>query len=154
MPAFDVTNPIAAYSTHCFPPDAGVPVFITVYKTGAATAEDVAGYLMFTDRPAAAPYRDRVSVVQQYVVKHFRTAQFAAVQALLQHRLDGLRQPMSIHYVGEEAEGGWTTLDAGASPGLATELLPLVTPEPAVAAPEKVVTKVKAVARRKKAAKK
>lgn len=160
MPPFDVTNPIMGYSTHFFPPDVGVPVFVTLYKTGAATFEDVAGYLMFTDQPATGLFRDRVSALHLYIVKHFRRSQFAEVLALLQHRLDNLRQSMSIHYVGDDAEGGWATLDAGASPGLDSTLIPLVTaaaaspPVPAPAARENTLTKVKAVRKRRKAAKK
>lgn len=128
MHQFDITQPIAAYSTHFFPPDAGVPAFITVYKTGTATHDDVAGYLMFTDRPVTGEYRDWISSEHQYIVKHFRVAQFAGVQVLLQHRLDHQKQGMSIHYVGDTIVGGWTTLDAGASPGLDPALLPLVMP--------------------------
>jgi hypothetical protein len=134
MAQFDVTQPIMAYSTHFFPPDAAVPVYITVYKTGCASQDDVAGYLMFTDHPVAGHYCDWLSSEHQYIVKHFRFAQFADVQALLQHRLDQQRQGMSIHYVGAEIVGGWTTLDAGASPGLDSTLMPLVTPKPLRAA--------------------
>jgi hypothetical protein len=134
MAQFDITNPISAYSTHFFPPDAGVPVFIMVYKTGVATAEhDVAGYLMFTDHSMTGEYRDWISSEHQFIVKHFRVAQFASVQALLQHRLDLQKLGMSIHYVGEEIVGGWTTLDAGTSPGLDPDLAPLVMPSAAKA---------------------
>jgi hypothetical protein len=128
MAQFDITNPIAAYSIHFFPPDANVPVFISVYKTGIATAEDVAGYLMFTDHSMVGDYRDWLSSENQYIVKHFRVAQFGDVQNLLQHRIDILRQMLSIHYVGEQIVGGWTTLDAGTSPGLDSVLKPMVTP--------------------------
>jgi hypothetical protein len=85
-------------------------------------------------------------------VKHFRSAQFAAVQTLLQHRLDSLKQPMSIHYVGDETAGGWTTLDAGVSPGLDASFEPLVAKAKPTAARVAVVTKHKAPA--KKGAKK
>lgn len=128
MAQFDITQQITAYSTHFFPPDSGVPVFIMVYKTGVATHDDVAGYLMFTDRPVTGEYRDWISSEHQFIVKHFRVAQFAGVQALLQHRLDHSKLGMSIHYVGEAIVGGWTTLDAGTSPGLDPALMPLVTP--------------------------
>jgi len=129
MALFDITHPIAAYSTHFFPPDAGVPVFITVYKTGVATAErDVAGYLMFTDHSMTGEYRDWISSEHQFIVKHFRVAQLPSVQSLLQHRIDNLKQGMSIHYVGDAIVGGWTTLDAGSSPGLDPDLAPLVMP--------------------------
>jgi hypothetical protein len=129
MAQFDITQPIIGYSTHFFPPDADVPVYITLYKSGAATHDDVAGYLMFTDHPVTGHYRDWLSSEHQYIVKHFRFAQFADVQALLQHRLDHQKQGMSIHYVGGHIVGGWTTLDAGASPGLDPALMPLVTPK-------------------------
>lgn len=122
----DVTQLITAHSTHFFPPDAKIPVYITVYKTGSATVEDVAGYLMFTEQPLSGDFRDRLHSEHQAIVKHFGLAQFAAVQQLLIHRLDHVRQGLSLHYVGEEIVGGWTTLDAGASPGLDLELLPLV----------------------------
>jgi hypothetical protein len=129
MAQFDITNPISAYSTHFFPPDAGVPVFIMAYKTGSATAEhDVAGYLMFTDHSMTGEYRDWISSEHQFIVKHFRVAQFESVQSLLRHRVDNLKLGMSIHYVGDEIVGGWTTLDAGASPGLDPDLAPLVMP--------------------------
>jgi hypothetical protein len=128
MARFDVTNAIAAYSTHFFPPDVNVPVFITVYKSGSAAVDDVAGYLMFTDHAAANDYRDWLSSEHQYIVKHFRAAQFHAVLSLLQNRIDLQKQGLSIHYVGEGIVGGWTTLDAGTSPGLDPVLMPLVTP--------------------------
>jgi hypothetical protein len=127
MAGFDITNPITSYSTHFFPRDADIPVFIMVYKSGPSSFDDVAGYLMFTDKPSAGLFRDRVSPTSSYIVKHFPLARFGDVQALLRHRLDYLKQPMSIHYIGDEIEGGWTTLDAGASPGLDPELTSLVT---------------------------
>jgi len=136
MPPFDVTQPISAYSIHFFPPDATVSIFITVYKTGAATQEDVAGYLMFTDHPLVGSCRDRLMFETQSIVKHFPLCQFDAVQELLRHRIDGQKQGMSMHYVGDAETGGWTTLDAGASPGLDAALLPLVSsmaPKPTVA---------------------
>ena len=126
MAQYDIAHPIAGYSTHFFPADAGIPVFVTVYKTGSATYDDVAGYLVFSDQPSSGNYRDRILGEHNAIVKHFRSAQFAAVQALLQHRLDGQRQQISIHYVGEDTAGGWTTLDAGASPGLEPSFEPLV----------------------------
>src|SRR5262249_20822761 len=127
MAQFDVTQFFSAYSTHFFPADVGVPVFITAYKTGTATADDVAGYLMFTDRPLTGDYRDRLHTEMQSIVKHFRPCQLSSVLQLLQQRLDQLKQGMSLHYVGDHTAGGWTTLDAGASPGLDPVLLPLVT---------------------------
>jgi hypothetical protein len=127
MPSYDVTNPIVAYSTHFFPREAAIPAFIMVYKNPPMSFDDVAGYLMFTDQPPTGSFRDRISPVYSYVVKHFPVAQLGEIQTLLRHRLDYLKQPMSIHYVGEDEEGGWTTLDAGASPGLDPALTPLVT---------------------------
>lgn len=139
MVQHDVTQPISAYSTHFFPPNAGTPVFITVYKTGSAAADDVAGYLMFTDQPLTGDYRDRLHGEQQAIIKHFRLCQFAGVLQLLHYRLDHIKQGMSLHYMGDRTVGGWTTLDAGASPGLDPALMPLVSsPAPvAAAAPAK-----------------
>lgn len=150
MAQFDIAHPIAAYSTHFFPADAGIPVFVTVYKTGSATYDDVAGYLVFSDQPASGNYRDRILGEHNAIVKHFRSGQFAAVQALLQHRLDNQRQAISMHYVGDEMVGGWTTLDAGASPGLEPSFEPLVR----ALAPATVATVAKSKAPAKKAAKK
>ncbi|MCE9530527.1 MAG: hypothetical protein K8T89_05260 [Planctomycetes bacterium] len=145
MVQYDVTQPIAAYSTHFFPPDALVPIFITVYKTGSATLEDVAGHLLFTNHPLSGSCQDRLSADLQGIVKHFRLDQFDSILQMLKHRLDFLKQGMSMHYVGEESIGGWTTLDAGASPGLDGSLLPLVTsPKKAVktvAGPKKAAVK-------------
>jgi hypothetical protein len=135
MPSYDVTNPIVAYSTHFFPREAAIPVFIMVYKNPPTTFDDVAGYLMFTDQPPTGNFRDNISPVSSYIVKHFPIAQLGEIQTLLRHRLDYLKQPMSIHYVGDHAVGGWTTLDAGASPGLDPALIPLVTARSAKAAP-------------------
>lgn len=126
MAQYDIAYPIAAYSTHFFPADAGIPVFVTVYKTGSAGYDDVAGYLVFSDQPISGNYRDRILGEHNAIVKHFRSAQFAAVQTLLQHRIDSLKQALSIHYVGDEMTGGWTTLDAGVSPGLEPSFEPLV----------------------------
>ena len=154
MAKYDVTQPISAYSTHYFPPDAGVPVFITVYKVGSASADDVAGHLMFTDLPLAGDYRDRLHGEQQVIVKHFRLGQFPGVLQLLQQRLDHCKQGMSMHYVGDETAGGWTTLDAGASPGLDPLLRPLVTsPRPAASAAAVAPAK-KLAAKKKRAGKK
>jgi hypothetical protein len=147
MAQFDVTNPISAYSTHFFPPDVAVPVFITVYKTGSATPDDVAGYLMFTDHPIPGEYHDWLSSEQQFIVKHFRASQFVDVLSVLQHRIEHLKQGLSIHYLGEKIVGGWTTLDAGSSPGLDPVLKPMVMPATrapkAKKTPRKVSTKKK-----------
>jgi hypothetical protein len=154
MAQYDVTQPISAYSTHFFPPNVGVPVFITVYKMGSASADDVAGHLMFTDLPLAGAYRDRLQGAQQAIVKNFRLGQFAGVLQLLQQRLDHFRQGMSMHYVGDETAGGWTTLDAGASPGLDPELLPLVTPPRAASFKAAVAPAKKPAVKKKRAGKK
>jgi hypothetical protein len=139
MAQYDIAHPIAAYSTHFFPADAGIPVFVTVYKTGSASYDDVAGYLVFSDQPMGGTYRDRLIGEHNAIVKHFRSQQFAAVQTLLQHRLDSLKLTMSIHYVGDELAGGWTTLDAGVSPGLESSFVLLVRSEKSVAAPTTTV---------------
>src|SRR6187402_1214270 len=100
MQQHDVTHAFTGYSTHFFPPDVGVPVFITVYKTGSATAEDVAGYLLFTNQTLSGEYRDRLMGQGPAIVKHFRLSQFDSVAQLLRHRLDYLKQGMSLHYMG------------------------------------------------------
>lgn len=142
MAQHDVTQFITAYSTHFFPPDAGVPVFVTVYKSGSATLEDVAGHLIFTNHNLTGEYRDRLSGEGMSIIKHFRLSQFEPVCHLLRHRLDYLKQGMSLHYVGDDLVGGFTTLDAGASPGLDPALLPLVTPTMAnVPAPKAIEKK-------------
>jgi hypothetical protein len=127
MAKHDIAHFISGYSTHFFPPNAAIPVFITLYKTGSASADDVAGYLMFTDQPLTDGFQDRLQSEPQAIVKHFHMSQFGAVMHLLQLRLDHLKQGVSMHYMGEDAVGGWTTLDAGASPGLDPALLPYVT---------------------------
>ncbi len=155
MAQYDIAHPILAYSTHFFPADAGIPVFITVYKTGSATYDDVAGYLVFSDQPASGNYRDRILGEHNAIVKHFRPSQLAVVQSLLQHRLDNQKQSMSIHYVGDNTASGWTTLDAGASPGLEPSFAPLVRstapigPRAAVAAAAQTKTAVKKTAKKK-----